>query len=68
MTRTEQRLALALDMRTRAASMTRTALVMENAGALTRAEAQELVTAAKRMYAASTDLERDALAVMGEFA
>lgn len=68
MTRAEQRLQLALEMRNRAASMTRTALVLENRGVLVRHEAQVLVTAAKALYAASTDLERDAVAVAQEYA
>lgn len=68
MTRAEQRLQLALEMRNRAASLTRTALVLENRGVLVRHEAQTLVTAAKALYAASHDLERDAVAVHQEYA
>tara|TARA_R110000868_G_scaffold332236_1_gene593269 strand:+ start:483 stop:692 length:210 start_codon:yes stop_codon:yes gene_type:complete len=68
MTRHEQRLELALQMRNRAASMTRTALMLENRGVLVRHEAQALVNAAKALYAQSNDLERDAVAVHQEMA
>lgn len=68
MTRHEERLRVALEMRNRASSLTCTAMRMQSRNVLATHEAQCLVTAARALYAASTDLERDAVAVQQEYA